>query len=462
MENSKYNLTSGPVFLRLIRFTLPYLAVVFMQQLYGLADLFIVGQYEGPAVSAAVSNGSQFMHMLTAVIIGLTMGTTVLVSRNVGANRPEKAAKAAGNTVTLFLSGSIVLAVLLIAALPGILHLLQIPSESLEQCRDYLMICLAGIPVITAYNLITCIFRGCGDSASPSIFVFCACIVNIALDYLLIGGFHMASAGAAWATLIAQLISVLIALAWLQKKPLPIRICREDLRPDRNVMKRLLAIGVPIACQDGFIQISFLIITAIGNMRGITDAAAIGIVEKLISFLFMVPSAMSQSLSALASQNVGAGLAQRAYQALKISVGICLVYGFLVVLLAWTSGEGIISLFIHSKEVAERGAEYFRSYSFDAVGVAVHFCMASYFCAYEKSMVSFVQNLLSVVLFRIPLSWLGSVMHPETLFYMGLAAPAGSFFQAAFCLIYFQLHRKFFLDLSQKESLSGKQEPQSV
>ncbi|WP_304683717.1 MATE family efflux transporter [Ileibacterium valens] len=439
MEN-RFNLTKGPIASSLFQFALPYLITIFLQQLYGLADLFIAGQFDGTQVSAAISIGSQFMHMVTVVIIGLSMGTTVMVSRWMGAQDFKKASRSAGNTLTLFLGVSIALSIILLMSSDLIVTFLHIPADSIDECLKYLRICLAGIPVITAYNLVSCICRGCGDSVSPTIFVLAACILNIGLDVVFVGPMNMDASGAAWGTLLAQFFSVIIALTFLKRHPLPIQLRKEDFKPDPETMKSLLSIGVPIACQDGFIQVAFLIITMIGNMRGLTDAAAIGIVEKIISFLFMVPSALSQSLSAFAAQNIGAAKYGRAMQSLKISCITAVGYGALVVLLAWIAGAWMISLFIKDSQVVEAGAAYFRSYSFDTLGVGIHFCMASYFCAYQKSMISFIQNALSVILFRIPLAWLASIYFPQSLFWMGLAAPIGSLFQAVFCLVYFRRH----------------------
>lgn len=441
---NQISLTEGSILKTLTAFTLPYLLAIFLQQLYGLADLFIAGQYTGTEVTAAISIGSQFMHMVTVVIIGLSMGTTVLVSRRIGAREFDKASETAGNTITLFAGVSVILALLLFIFSENIIQLLQVPAASYDECLYYLRICLAGIPVITAYNLVSCICRGCGDSVSPTLFIAAACLINIGLDVVFIGYMGMGASGAAWGTVVAQLFSVVFALLYLKKKPLPIRLKKEDFRPEHRILKNLLSIGVPIACQDGFIQVAFLLITMIGNMRGLTDSAAIGIVEKIISFLFIVPSAISQSLSAFAAQNVGAAKYRRASEALKISCFTGAVYGVLVVFSAWFAGKALIGLFIHDPAVIAAGETYFRSYSFDAIGVGIHFCMASYFCAYQKSMVSFVQNALSVILFRVPLAWLASVLFPSTLFWMGMAAPAGSAFQAVFCLIYYYRHQNIF------------------
>lgn len=181
------NLTTGSVGRQLIGFSLPYLLSYLLQTLYGVADLFIIGQYEGVAGTTAVAVGSQVMHMLTAMIVGLAMGTTVSIARAIGADDRPQAAAATGNTVTLFLSLSLVLTAGLLLLRRPITAVMSTPEAAVEGTIHYLTICFLGIPCITAYNILSAIFRGMGDSKSPMIFIFIACLVNIALDYLFIG-----------------------------------------------------------------------------------------------------------------------------------------------------------------------------------------------------------------------------------------------------------------------------------
>ena len=300
------NLTTGSVGRQLIGFSLPYLLSFLLQTLYGMADLFIIGQYEGVAGTTAVAVGSQVMHMLTVMIVGLAMGTTVSIARAIGADDRPQAAAATGNTVTLFLSLSLVLTAGLLLLRRPITAVMSTPEAAVEGTVRYLTICFLGIPCITAYNILSTIFRGMGDSKSPMIFIFIACLANIALDYLFIGALHLGPAGAALSTSLSQAISVAISLAVIVcRRTMP--LAKADLRPQKPVMDAILKIGVPISVQDGFIQISFIVITVIANRRGLTDAAAVGIVEKIIGFLFLVPSSMLSAVSALGAQNLGAG-----------------------------------------------------------------------------------------------------------------------------------------------------------
>ena len=342
------DLTTGSVFRNVVSFSLPYLLSYFLQTLYGMADLFIIGQFEGVASTTAVSIGSQVMHMLTVMLVGLAMGATVSIAQAAGGGDKKRTASAIGNTVTLFMLLSLALTALLLALRGGIVSIMSTPEEAVQGTLAYLTVCFIGIPFITAYNIIASIFRGLGDSKSPMYFIAVACVVNIALDYYFMGTLHLGPAGAALGTTLSQAVSVLVSLAVILKRRL-ISVRRADFRPQRAVMGKLLQIGVPVALQDGFIQVSFVIITIIANRRGLTDAAAVGIVEKIIGFLFLIPSSMLSTVSALGAQNIGAGKPERARLTLRYAAMIACSFGIAVVILTLFIAEplGEITL-IHS------------------------------------------------------------------------------------------------------------------
>lgn len=262
------DLTTGSVFRNVVSFSLPYLLSYFLQTLYGMADLFIIGQFEGVASTTAVSIGSQVMHMLTVMLVGLAMGATVSIAQAAGGGDKKCTASAIGNTVTLFMLLSLALTALLLALRGSIVSIMSTPEEAVQGTLAYLTVCFIGIPFITAYNIIASIFRGLGDSKRPMYFIAVACVVNIALDYYFMGTLHLGPAGAALGTTLSQAVSVLVSLAVILKRRL-ISVRRADFRPQRAVMGKLLQIGVPVALQDGFIQVSFVIITIIANRRRI-------------------------------------------------------------------------------------------------------------------------------------------------------------------------------------------------
>lgn len=428
------NLTTGSVFKTILSFSLPFLLSYFLQTLYGMADLFIIGQFDGTDSTTAVSIGSQVMHMLTVMIVGLAMGSTVMIGKAIGGQKKEDASRAIGNTITLFMGLSIAITAILLLLVKPIVSVMSTPAEAVSGTIAYLTICFIGIPFITAYNIISSIFRGLGDSKSPMYFVATACAANIVLDYLFIGGLNLGPAGAALATTLAQTLSVILALFIILRKQTGLSLKRQHFHPAKDIMGPLLKIGIPVALQDGFIQISFIVITIIVNQRGLTDAAAVGIVEKIISFLFLVPSSMLSTVSALSAQNIGAGKHDRAKLTLRYATTICVLYGFLIVAIMQLFAEPFIGLFSTDAEVVHMGGQYMRGYVWDCILAGIHFCFSGYFCAYGLSGISFIHNSISIICARVPLAYLASRLFPETLFPMGIATTIGSGLSAVICI----------------------------
>ena len=434
------NLTTGSVFKNILFFSLPYLLSYFLQTLYGMADLFIIGQFEGVASTTAVSIGSQVMHMLTVMIVGLAMGSTVSIGQAVGAGDRKKAASGIGNTVTLFMCLSVVLTVALLVFVRPVVTIMSTPEAAVPGTVEYLTICFIGIPFITAYNIISSIFRGLGDSKSPMYFIAVACVANIALDYLFMGALHLGPSGAALGTTLSQAVSVIIALVVIRRHSGALAVKKSDFRPARPVMARLLRIGVPIAMQDGLIQIAFIIITVIANRRGLNDAAAVGIVEKIISFLFLVPSSMLSTVSALGAQNIGAGKPERARLTLRYAAFVAICFGACMVILMQFAAEPVVSLFTDSAqsdgaEVIRLGGQYMRGYVWDCIFAGVHFSFSGYFCACGRSGLSFLHNISAILLVRVPGVYLTSLFFPDSLFPMGLATSMGSLLSVIICVI---------------------------
>ena len=431
------NLTTGSVFKNIVFFSLPYLLSYFLQTLYGMADLFIIGQFEGTASTTAVSIGSQVMHMLTVMIVGLAMGSTVSIGQSVGANDKKRAAVHIGNTVTLFLSLSVVLTVVLVLLVHPIVNIMSTPTEAVSGTVAYLTICFIGIPFITAYNVISSIFRGLGDSKSPMYFIAVACVANIGLDYLFMGAMRMGPAGAALGTTLAQAISVVFALVVILRRESGISVDKSHFKPKKPVLGNILKIGVPIAVQDGLIQVAFVAITIIANRRSLTDAAAVGIVEKIISFVFLVPSSLLSTVSALGAQNIGAHKPERAVATLRYAICIAVGFGLIVSGLVQVVAEPVVGLFTSDSAVQMAGGQYFRGYIWDCIFAGIHFSFSGYFCACEKSILSFLHNIIAIALVRLPGVYLTSKLFPTTLFPMGLATATGSLLSVIICVIAF-------------------------
>ena len=404
-----------------------------------MADLLIIGIFGKVSDTTAVSVGSQIMHMITVIIVGLAMGTTVSIAQAVGAKENKKASLVIENTALIFFIFSVILTAVLICLIDPIVAAMSTPIQAVDKTADYLTVCILGIPFITAYNVISSVFRGMGDSKSPMYFIGAACFFNIVLDFVFMGALNMGPKGAALGTTLSQALSVVLSLIFILRKNSGIVIKKSDFKPKKDIILKILKIGIPIACQDGLIQIAFIGITVIANLRGLTDSAAVGIVEKIISFLFLVPSTMLSTVSALGAQNIGAKKPRRAALTLKYAVFIAAGFGIIVsILIQFISGP-VVFLFTDDKEVILSGSQYLRGYIFDCIFAGIHFSFSGYFCAIGRSELSFIHNILSIALVRIPAVFLTSKLFSDTLFPMGLATTAGSLVSVIICLIMFSI-----------------------
>lgn len=436
------SLTEGKPLKVLILFALPYLLSSFLQTFYGMADLYIVGQFNGASTISAVSIGSQFMHLLTVVIIGLAMGSTVRIGHTVGGKQHQDVPRIIGNTFILFLFLATILTFILCFHTSLVVQIMSTPQEAILETYDYLLICFIGIPFIVAYNVMSSIFRGIGDSKRPMYFIMIACVINVALDYYFVGTLSMGAKGAALATVIAQALSSVIASICLLKMKFEFSFHLSDFKIDGETIKNILSSGLPIALQDGFIQISFLIITIIANSRGLIMATSVGVVEKIISFLFLVPSAFLSALSALVAQNIGAHQQKRADMMLKYGLIITVTFGLLCCIVCQIMPQQILALFTNEQGVILSGEEYLRAYAIDCIFAAIHFCFSGYFCGAGYSSISFIHNTISVVCIRVPGAYLATKIFADTLFPMGLAAPCGSFLSAIICIGFYRHLKK--------------------
>lgn len=436
------DLTQGSVLKNIALFSIPYFLSYFLQTLYGLADLFIIGQFDGVDSITAVSIGSQIMHMITVMIVGLAMGATVCIAQAVGAKDTLRLRYSIGNTVTVFLIVSLLLTVGLLFFTDLLVALVKTPHEAVAGTKDYLIVCFIGIPLITAYNIVSSILRGMGDSKSPMYFITIACIANIILDYVFIGCFKLGAVGAALGTTLSQGISVVCALLYIRKQNSKDSFSFKYLKLRKDISKRLLRIGIPICAQDGFIQTAFMVITVIANMRGLTDAAAVGIVEKIISFIFLVPSSMLSTVSAMGAQNIGAGKVDRAKQTLRYAALIAVSFGMVIGIVLQFTSENALMIFTSDEAVIISGGKYLQGYIWDCMFAGISFSFSGFFCALGKSEISFMHNLISTVTVRVPGAYITSVLFPATLLPMGLATASGSLLSALICAVAYKVITK--------------------
>lgn len=433
------NFTQGKILSPLIRFALPVLLALFLQAMYGAMDLLIVGQFGAPADVSAVSTGSQIMHSVTIVIVGLAMGVTILVGRRIGEQKPQEAGRAIGAGICLFGVVALVLTAALISLAEPIAAVMRAPEEAFGGTVSYVRICSGGMAFIVAYNVLGSVFRGIGDSKMPLITVAIACALNIGGDLLLVGVFHMGVNGAAIATAAAQAVSVAISLAVIRRRRLPFQMQRAYIRFDAGLIRRILLLGAPIALQDLLVSLSFLVILAIANSLGLIASAGVGVAEKLCAFIMLVPSAYMQFMSAFVAQNMGAGQPGRARKALLYGILTSLAAG---VIMAWASffhGDVLSSIFARNAQVIAASADYLRAYAVDCLLTSFLFCFMGYFNGLEKTVFVMVQGITGAFAVRIPVAYAMSRMQGASLFHIGLATPASSVVQILLCAVYFAI-----------------------
>lgn len=433
------NFTKGNILTSLVRFALPVLAALFLQTMYGAVDMLVVGRFATAADVSAVSTGSWLMQLITSFVVGIAMGTTVLLGRRLGEGKPEEAGKIIGASIVLFaIIGVVITFFMELCAVP-VAQIMRTPIEAFDATVLYVRICSAGSVFIVAYNVLGSIFRGIGDSRMPLVTVAIACVFNIAGDFLLVGVFGMATAGAAIATVLAQALSVIISVLIIRRQKLPFTFRRTDIVFDRKRMGSVFRLGLPIAFQDLLVSISFLAITAIVNSLGVIPSAGVGVAEKLCGFIMLVPSAFNQSMSAFVAQNMGAGRMERVKRALLCGIGMSLVVGVFMAWLSFFHGDLLAGLFARDEAVIAAAADYLKAYAIDCLLVSVMFCMIGYFNGYGKTLFVMLQGIAGAFGVRIPVSLIMSKIKPVSLFKVGLATPCSSVVQIILCVGYFLL-----------------------
>lgn len=445
MSSDKNNFTEGNILKKLSLFMLPVLGALILQAAYGAVDLLVVGRFGSTAGLSAVSTGSQLMNLVTFMVTQLAMGATVLIARYLGEKKPERIGAVLGGTTVVFAILATVLFVLLVFFAHPIAVLMQAPSEALGLTTRYVRICGMGIFFIVAYNMLAAIFRGLGDSKSPLLFVLVACLINIAGDLLFVAGFKMDAAGAAIATVMAQAVSVVLAIVILLKKDLPFTLKKSDFRLNPQCRK-FLQVGLPLALQEVLTQASFLALCAFVNRLGLTASSGYGVASKIVSFAMLIPSALMQSMASFVAQNVGASKPKRAKQAMFTGMGIGLVFGCAVFALVMLKGDVLAGIFSTDAEVVQKGFEYLKGFAPETILTAILFSMLGYFNGNNKTVFVMIQGLVQTLLVRLPMSYLMSIQPNASLTKIGLAAPVstlvGVLLNTAFCLYFTHSQQK--------------------
>ena len=407
-DKFRQDLTQGSVGKQLIKFSVPFLLSNLLQAFYSVADMIIVGRLCGTHGITGVNIGSQINILVTGAAFGLAVGGTVLIAQYGGAKKFDEQRKTIGTLFTAYMILSIVCTAVMLLLNTTLLDVLKTPQVAYTEAKNYYNICMAGLVFMFAYNVISAILRGMGDSKRPLYFVLIATIVNIIGDIILVGPFKMGAAGAAYATVSAQALSVVLSLIYLAKNHFFNGYSKSDFKIDKEKMKMLLKLGLPSSVQQVVVSFSFLTLTALVNSLPIADIASAcqGIGGKVNSFAVLPALAMSSAVSSMAGQNIGAGETARAKKTMLTGMGIAFAISVVVFAIVELFPQPIISLFDTNPDVIAIGSEYMRFIALDYLLVPFVFCMNGLAIGAGYTNFALFNACFSSIIVRVPAAYL--------------------------------------------------------
>ncbi len=441
MKGKEISLTEGNIYESLIRFSVPFIIANLIQALYGTVDLLIIGLFTDTAGLSGVAISTQVMQIVNGIVLGLTMGGTILVGQYFGAKREGDTNETIGTMMVLGIIASIIIAVAMFLFYNPLLKLLNTPDVAYQDAKNYVLIASAGTVFIFGYNAISAVLRGLGDSKRPVIFISIACVFNILLDIYFVGVLELRASGAALATVLSQGISMLIAIWYLSKKSSIFKFNRSNLKLNSDKVRKLLGVSLPLSLQEVLLWGSFLVIVAIANDMGVNESAAVGIVAKFETFSMLPPMALSYALAALTAQNIGADRPERAMKALRISIGLSLISALVFLLWAQLHPQSIMGIFKADYGVVAAGGEYLKLYSIDFLLVAFKFNLNGFLNGSGRTTFAMLNGIFSSVFVRIPLSYILGVTLGKGLIGLGLSVPLASVLSIVFSIIFISTGR---------------------
>lgn len=441
MEKNTNDFTQGSIAAKLAKFMIPILGALVLQAMYGAVDILVVGWFGTTAGISGVSTGSAIVNLVTFTVTGLSMGITVLIGRYVGERKEARVGKVIGGAIWFFAIFSVVIAVVMLTMARPLALLMQAPKEAVDLTVMYVRICGGGIFFIVAYNVISSIFRGMGDSRLPLVFVAIACVVNIVGDLIFVAVFHMNVAGAALATVLAQAVSVVLSLSIIRKQKLPFTMKKSDICFNAEI-GNFVRVGIPIAFQEILTQLSFLALCAFINRLGLEASSGYGVANKIVSFIMLVPGSLMQSMSAFVAQNVGAGKEDRARKSMLTGMAIGASIGVFITCFAFFRGDLLAYIFTRDAAVVARAAEYLKGFSLEAIVTSILFSFIGYYNGHSQTVFVMFQGLAQTFLVRLPMSYLMSIRPNASLMEIGFAAPAATIFGIVINVIFFVIYTK--------------------
>lgn len=393
-----HDLTEGNIMKKLLKFAFPIMVGNLLQQMYNVADTLIVGRYLGENALAAVGSSYALMVFITSILIGLCMGSSAFFSMQFGAKDRDRLEKGIFTAFIAIGSVTLVLNIVVYAAMEGILIFLRVPDVVVPLMREYLVWIFGGIIAVFLYNFAANLLRAVGNSVVPLLFLGISAITNIVLDLLFIRGFQWGVGGAAAATVLAQyLAGIGIVVYYVARYP-ELRVGRANRSWNVQIFKELIGLSTLTCLQQSIMNFGILMVQGLVNSFGPVVMAAFAAAVKIDSFAYAPVQDFGNAFSTYVAQNYGAGKTERIRQGMRDAVTGAFVFCLIISILVVLFSEQLMGLFL-SEESAEAiavGAGYLRIEGAFYFGIGLLFLFYGYYRAIHKAGISVVLTVVSL------------------------------------------------------------------
>lgn len=437
MAKIENNLAEGSVVRQLILFSIPFVLSSIVQNLYGLVDMIVVGQFAGAASLSGVNTSSSYVSAITNVAIGFCNGGTVVIGQYLGLGDREKLRDVIGTLCAFIALLALGLTAVSLVFTDGILGLMQTPAEAMGEARAYYIVSVIGFLFIFAYNMLSAILRGVGDSRRPFIFVCIACVINIVLDVVLVGPLHMGALGAALATVIAQGVSMLLCVLYLRRNNFVFDFSLRSMRIKRESLRLLLRVGIPTTIQSSVNVFAFTVLTAITNTLGVMASAALAGAQKITLFAILPSIGLGSAISAMCAQNFGADRQDRALHTMRVGFVLTMAVNLVLFAIIELLPAPFMRLFGSDPELIALGVIYLRICSLDYLFVPFQGSLTGYLIGSGHTTLPAGISLCSSFIFRLPAAYLIGIVLGQGIAGVAWATPIASFSVGVFSLIYY-------------------------
>lgn len=399
------DMTVGVPWQKIVVFTIPMLIGNIAQQLYNTVDSIVVGKYVGDNALAAVGSASPILNLLLVLFMGISMGTSIMVSQYFGAKEREKLSKTIGSTITLTAAASVIIMILGALAIRPLLRLLNTPASIIDWCAGYLMILVIGISGVAYYNMFCGILRGLGDSFSALIYLLIATVINIVLDLTFVAGFNLGVPGVALATVIAQMTSALLCLQKLKRMSDVFDLKLKYLKPDGENIRSILFLGLPSGITQAIFSLAMVVVQSLTNSFGEMVIAANVIIMRVDGFAMMPNFSFGTAMTTFSGQNVGAKRYDRVQQGARQGTLIAAATSATITGLILLFGRHLMGIFTNTSDLVTMSANMMKILAAGYIAMAVTQSLSGVMRGAGDTMTPMWISMVTTVLIRVPLAY---------------------------------------------------------